>query len=65
MAKEITITRKVEGPCVDWLVFYKGEFIGCGVTEQDTPSYDAAQELARRFLSDLETASVPERYLAI
>ena len=61
--KRITITRQVEGPMVDWLVFFKGEFVGCGLTDEDAPSYDAAIELAKKFLADRKLGNVPERYM--
>ena len=55
----ITITKD-EGINQDWLVHHNGKFIGCGVDDQDRPSYEAAQALAQRYLADLADGNVSD-----
>lgn len=61
--KDITIVKD-DGINRDWLVYHNGEFIGCGIDDQDRPSYDAAEALAQRYLADLVSGNVsdPKEY---
>jgi len=63
--KHISIVRTVDGPFVDFIIRYKGEYVSAISVDEVSAPYDAAKALAGQFLADLRTGNVSDRYLGL